>query len=86
MALKILREIFTTGTQTGQNIVAYKALAVKTNKTTAMLLISAATYTHRRDIELVMEMTELLSESLSTADWKAFLRTEHYYGRRNSTQ
>jgi len=42
LALKIAREIFTAGTQSGQNIVPYRALTVKANKTTAMLLISAA--------------------------------------------
>jgi hypothetical protein len=71
--LKSAREIFRTGTQTGQNIVSYKALTVKTNETTAKLLISAASYTHRMDTDLVTEMTVLLTDSLSTADWKTFL-------------
>jgi hypothetical protein len=39
-----------------------------------MLLISAASYTHRMDTELVTEMTVLLTDSLSTADWNTFLR------------
>jgi hypothetical protein len=66
--------MFTTGTQTGQNIVAYKTLTVKTNETTVMMLVSAASYTHRMDTDLVTEMTVLLTDSLSTADWKTFLR------------
>jgi hypothetical protein len=68
LALKIPREIFTTGTHSGQNIVPDKALTVKTNQTTAMLLISAPSYTHRIDTELVNEMTVLLIVSLSAAD------------------
>ena len=51
-----------------------------------MLLISAASYTHRMDIELVTEMTVLLTDSLSTADWKIFLRTEQKYGSRKSIE
>jgi hypothetical protein len=77
--------MFTTGTQSGQNIVPYKTLTKETKETTTMLLISAASYTHRTDTELVTEMTVLLCVSLSAADWEAFLRTEHYYDRRNST-
>jgi hypothetical protein len=74
LASKIARGLFTTGTQSGQNIVPYRALTVKTNETTAMLLISAASYTHRMDTELVKEMTVLLFYMLSAGDWKTFLR------------
>jgi uncharacterized protein YigA (DUF484 family) len=69
-----VREIFTLGIHSGENIVSYKTLTVNTNETTAMLLISAASYTHRMDTELVTEMTVLLTDSLSTADWNTFLR------------
>jgi len=43
---KITRQIFTPGTLSGENVVWYKALAVKVNETTAILLISTASYTH----------------------------------------
>jgi len=59
VALKISREIFRPGTLSGQNIALYKAPSVKTNKPTAMLLISAASYTHWIGYKLVMEMTVL---------------------------
>ena len=45
LVLKIAREIFTPGTQSGENVFPYKALTVKANKTKAMLLLSAASYT-----------------------------------------
>ena len=51
-----------------------------------MLLISAASYTHWRGYEKVTEITVLLTDSLSTADWKGFLRPEQKYGSRKSTQ
>jgi hypothetical protein len=73
-SVKIAREIFIPGTLFGQNIALYKVTSTKSNKTTAMLLISAASYTHWMGCELVTEMTVLLTDSLSTADWKAFLR------------
>jgi len=40
-----VREIFTPEKLSGQNIVSYNALTIKTNKTKAMLLLSAASYT-----------------------------------------
>jgi hypothetical protein len=86
LALKFAREIFTPGTQFGQNNALYKAHSVKITKTTTMLLISAASYTHWMCTELVTEMAVLLTDSLSTADCKAFLQTERKYGRRNSTE
>ena len=58
--------------QSGINIVSYKALTVEANQTTVMLLISAGSYTHWMCIELVTEMAELLSDSLSTTDYKEF--------------
>jgi hypothetical protein len=63
-----------------------KALTVTANESTAMLFISAISYTEWMGYELVTEITVLLTDSLSTADWKTFLRTEEKYGRRKSTQ
>jgi len=59
--LKIAREIFTTGTLSGQIIVSYKALKVKANSPTAVLLISAASYTNWMGYVLLTEMTLLFS-------------------------
>ena len=82
LALKISREIFTPEALSGQNIVWYKALTVKTNKTTAMLQL----ITLWMGYVLVTEMTALLTDSLSTADGRTFLRTEQKYGRRKSAE
>jgi len=49
LALKNAREIFTTGTQSGKYIFPYKALTVKTNETTAMLLINICSFLHTPD-------------------------------------
>ena len=81
MALKIAGEILTPAILSGQNIVSYNTLTVKANTTTTMMLISAASYTLWVGYVLDTEMVVLLTDSLSTADWKAFLRTERDYGR-----
>jgi hypothetical protein len=51
-----------------------KAPSVKTNKTTAMLSISAASYTNWMGYELVTEIKVLLTDSLSIADCNALPR------------
>ena len=80
--LKIAREIFTTGTLSGQIIVSYKALKVKENKTKAMLLISAASYTldglrasYGNDSAVNWQLTNCRLENIS-ANWTEIWQTE----------